>query len=197
MFDKISLGYFSLFLVVLGGAPYLWSILANKTKPHAFTWLVWTLITAIAAAAQFAGHAGPGAWGTALTAALCSIILVLAFTWRGERTYTRGDWISLVLALSSIPLWYLTKSALVASIAATGIDVLAYYPNFRKSWAKPHEEMIVSYVITNLKHLISIMATVEYSVTTLVYPVTIFTVNAALVVMLTLRRARLKRAITD
>ena len=191
MSDKILYGYLSLFFAVLSGAPYLLSVLARKTKPHIFTHVIWGLVAAIAAAAQYAGHAGPGAWAAGLSALFSLATAALAST-HGEKTITRSDWAAFVAGLGIIPIWYYTNEPLTATILATLIDGFAYYPTFRKSYAKPREEMIFSYVVSNAKHTASLFAMVEYSATTLLYPLVLFTLNAALIVMLALRRARVR-----
>jgi len=94
--------------------------------------------------------------------------------------------------LSAIPLWYYTKNPLAAVIIATIIDVLAYYPTFRKSYLKPKEEMIFSYIVSNAKHIMSLFAMSGYSMTTVLYPVALFIMNGALIGMLALRRVRLR-----
>ena len=190
--DKEIYGFLSMALVLLSGGAYLYSILTNKTKPHAFTWVLWTLLTGVIAAAQVAGHAGAGAWATTLTASLGMIIVVFAFT-RGERHITRGDWITFILGLGAIPLWYITKNPLSAAIVATSIDVIAYYPTFRKSYSKPGEEMILSYILGNIRHVLSILAMDVTSATTLLYPLVVFAVNTALIGMLTWRRLTISR----
>ena len=191
MLDKDTFGYLSLILAVVSLAPYLYSVIAGKTKPHVFTWVIWTLTTSLTAAAQYAGHAGSGAWATVLTALLTGAITLLAFT-RGVKTITRSDWVTFIFGLSAIPLWYYTNEPLIAAVIAMTIDALAYYPTFRKSYRKPWEEMIYLYVACNIMHTTSFFAMEKYSLTTLLYPTTVLLINTALIAMLTWRRHQLK-----
>jgi hypothetical protein len=187
MSDKILYGYLSLFFVALSGLPYIFSVWAGKTRPHLFTWIIWTLVTAIAAAAQYAGHAGPGAWAATLSALFCLATTLLAIT-HGERTITFTDWIAFIVGLSAIPLWYFTDNPLTAVLIATLIDLAAYYPTFRKSYIRPQEEMIFSYAVSNVKHIASIAALAVYSLTTVFYPAVLLAANTALIIMLVWRR---------
>ena len=191
MIDKNLFGYLSLVFVVLSGAPYIWSILARATRPHVFTWVLWGVLTAITAAAQHVSHAGPGAWAATLSAAFCFVTAVLAFT-HGERDITRSDWATFIVGLSAVPIWYLTASPLAAVIWVTLIDALGYYPTIRKSIAKPQEEMAFSYIISNLKHVASLFAMAEYSMTNLFNPMVLFAMDTVLIVLLT--RQRLMKA---
>jgi hypothetical protein len=51
---KTVLGAAGSVMTLIGYAPYLRNTLAGRTRPHAFSWLVWGSITAIA----FSGHLG-------------------------------------------------------------------------------------------------------------------------------------------
>ena len=42
--------------------PYILSIHAGRTKPHAFSWIIWALATFVVFLAQLADRGGPGAW---------------------------------------------------------------------------------------------------------------------------------------
>jgi hypothetical protein len=189
--DKNWFGYFSLVFVVLSGAPYIYSTLIGKTRPHVFTQLIWALTCGIAGVAQYVGHAGPGAWAAELSAVFCIVTVLVSFS-HGERNITRSDWVAFLVALSAIPLWYLTESPLPSVILVTFIDVVGYYPTFRKSYIKPKEEMIFSYVVSNIKHIASMCAMTEYSLTTLLFPAALFVANGALIAMLVYRRWQIR-----
>lgn len=189
--DKEIIGYISLFFAALTYAPYIWTMIRGKNKPHVFTWIIWTLVMAIGAAGQFAGNAGPGAWASAFTAVSCFAIAILSFKY-GDREITRYDTMIFIGALSAIPLWIITKNPLSAIIIVTIIDAVAYIPTFRKSWHRPHEEMTESYVVSNIKHTFSFFAMQSYTWTTLLYPVSLFIMNAALSAMIYQRRQALR-----
>jgi len=50
---------------LLAAIPYGYAIYRRTTRPHLFSWLIWSVVTAIAAAGQFVAGAGPSAWCTA------------------------------------------------------------------------------------------------------------------------------------
>jgi hypothetical protein len=137
---KDVFGLLSVVLSVVSYVPYARSIFVANTKPHAFTWLVWGAVMAIAFVAQLYDKAGAGSWATGLSAAFCLGIGVVA-VFRGEKHITIGDWIALLVTLIAIPLWVVTSDPLWSVLLVTGIDAVAYYPTFRKSYAKPDEEL--------------------------------------------------------
>lgn len=187
MIDKDIFGYLSIFFVILSFIPYIYSILIGQTKPHIFTYILWGLMSLIGAAAQYASEAGPGAWATFASAILCLGIVPLCLS-HGEKHITQSDWYALGLGLTALPLWYVTNSPLSAVLVVTLVDGIAYYPTFRKSYGKPKEEMALSYAISNLKHITSVFAMTSYTLTTLLYPASMFALNAALIFMLVWRR---------
>ncbi len=75
---KIFLGYLAVIIGIVSYVPYITNIFRGKTKPHAFSWLVWSVLTGIAFAAQVVEHGGAGSWITGSTALTCVVIFILA-----------------------------------------------------------------------------------------------------------------------
>lgn len=186
------LGYFSVAFAAVGYGSYIASILKKKTKPHLFSWGVWSLLMAIVFLAQVSKGAGAGAWVMGFSAAACLAIAVMAVK-NGEKNITRSDWLALVGALITIPVWYATHDPFWAVVLATVIDGLAYYPTFRKSYGKPYEENVLTYTVDIFKWIVAFFALSDFSATTLIYPVFIFTSNCALVAMIMWRRLVMAR----
>jgi hypothetical protein len=185
-------GLLSVLLAVVSYVPYVRSIFAANTKPHAFTWLVWGTVMAIAFFAQLSDKAGAGSWSTGLSAAFCLGIGIIAL-FRGEKHITRGDWIAFLATFLAIPLWVVTSDPLWSVLLVTGIDAVAYYPTFRKSYAKPDEELALKYVLTVIRYLLSLMALERFTIVTSVYQIVSIFMEAGIVVMLLWRRAALKK----
>jgi len=193
---KDMFGLLSLILSVVSYVPYARSIFVANTKPHAFTWLVWGAVMAIAFVAQLSDKAGAGGWATGLSAAFCPGIGIVAL-FRGEKHITRGDWIAFVVTLLAIPLWVVTSDPLWSVLLVTGIDAVAYYPTFRKSYAKPDEELAFKYVLTVIRYLFSLLTLEHYTVVTSVYQLVSIFMEMAIVVILLWRRAVLKKLVLE
>jgi hypothetical protein len=189
---KDVFGLLSLVLSIVSYVPYVRSIFVANTKPHAFTWLVWGAVMSIAFVAQLTGRGGAGSWATGLSAAFCLGIGVIAL-FRGEKHITRGDWIALLATLAAIPLWVVTSDPLWSILLVTAIDAVAYYPTFRKSWAKPDEELASKYVLTVVRYLFSLLALERYTIVTTVYQLVSIVMEAGIVIMLLWRRAALRK----
>ncbi|TSC59988.1 MAG: hypothetical protein Greene041662_318 [Candidatus Peregrinibacteria bacterium Greene0416_62] len=184
---KEFIGAIGVVIALLAYAIYFHDIFFRHTKPHAFSWLVWTLLAGIGFAAQVTGGAGAGSWVLGIDAVVCSGIFIVALV-RGERGYVWIDWISLALALFSILLWQVTGTPVLSVILLCLIDVLAYVPTFRKSFFKPREESMTAFVLFSLKFILVLLALERYSIATALYPAWIIVLNVGFVGMLWWRR---------
>lgn len=179
------------FLIGLWGTGvYIASIFRGETRPHFYTHLVWGLVTLIAFLGQLADKAGPGAWALGITAAACLFQAALALKW-GEKNITRGDKLSLVAAFVAVIPWMLTDDPLLSVVLASLISCVAFIPTIRKSWTKPTEENLTAYMIANVKLGLSLVALTNFTVTTLVYPVSSIVINTAFVLLCVYRRGAL------
>ena len=188
---KIVIGVLATVVAFIGYVPYFKDIFSDKTKPHAFSWLIWGILTAIGFFGQVADNAGPGAWVTGFTAFVCFLIAGLGFI-KGRKNIVLIDWLSLVGSGIALYLWYLTDSPLWSVILITLIDAVAFFPTFRKSYFKPNEETLITYFLSGIKFLISLFALTNFSLITSLYPISLVVMNFAFIAMLYVRRRQLK-----
>lgn len=187
---KETLGILAVVIGIIGYSAYFRDIFAGRTKPHAFSWLVWGMLTGIGFFGQLADHAGPGAWVTGFTAVICTIIFILAIV-RGEKQIVLIDWLSLLGAFIALGLWAITNGPLLSVILVTIIDALGFSPTFRKSYFKPFEETPIQYILAGLKFVFAFYALENVSVLTVLYPASLVLMNWVFVVMLFVRRKQL------
>lgn len=185
--DKELLGWIGVVLSFASYAPYLLAMKQQKIRPHAFSWILWAVLCSVGFFAQYVSGAGAGSWVTAITAFFCwGIGIWSLFT--GEKNITQSDWIALSLGLASIPIWYVTQDPFWAVVIITGVNVAAYYPTFRKSWIKPHEEQILMFFLSGTRFLLSYLALETLSPTTALIPLSTFLMDFGIVAMLIFRR---------
>lgn len=187
---KVTLAVISIIMTLAGYFYYFRDIFKGKTKPHAYSWLVWALLTAIAFVGQLSDNGGPGAYVTGVTAGISFLIFFLALK-RGEKNITRSDKANLAAALLAIIPWLLTDNPVFSVILITIIDFLGFVPTIRKSWDKPYEETLIHYVFAGLKFVLAIIALDNYSLTTWLYPASLVAANLLFVIMLVIRRKQL------
>jgi len=192
METKTIIALVSIAMTIFGYSFYFKDIFAGKTKPHAFSWLVWATLTSIAFFGQLSAGAGPGAWVTATTAVISFVIFWLALT-RGEKDITKSDKIFLGASFFAIIPWLLTKDPLISIILVTVIDFLGFLPTIRKSIKKPYEETLIHYVFAGLKFLLAIIALDNYTLVTWLYPASLVLANWFFIVLLLVQRRKVSK----
>ena len=73
---KAVLTIIASFLLIGSYIPYFRDIYSGKTKPHAFSWFIWSLSACIAFAASIVKGGGAGAWVMGMSGAACFILKV-------------------------------------------------------------------------------------------------------------------------
>lgn len=169
---------------------YFFTIYQGKTKPHAFSWLLWGAVTGVATLAQFSVGGGPSSWALAFVAATCLFVAGLAF-FIGDRDYKKSDWVALVTCILAIPLWQATDNVLVALIIVMAIDGFSYYPTLRKSYTKPESEPPISYGLAGLRYFLLLFAVPDPTWESLMYPFYLMVLDWGAALFIVIRRAQL------
>ena len=175
-------------LTLVAFFPYVRSILAGRTKPHVFSWVIWGTTTFIVFLAQLADGAGIGAWPIGVSGIITIGVAGLAFAKRADINISRSDWAFFIAALSSLPLWYLTCDPLWAVVILTTVDVLGFGPTIRKAYGRPFEEQVTFFALMATRNAVSVGALEHYSLTTVLFPAVMATVAASFVAMVLARR---------
>ena len=179
-------------LALLSAIPYGLGIYRRAIRPHAFTWLIWSLVTIIAALGQGVAGAGPSAWCTAAIAVTC-VLTFIASLWRGEPSRTRSDWACLVSALAAIPLWIVLKDPTPAVCLVTAIEICGFIPTIRKSWADPWGESLTYFGLCVLKYLCALGALQNWTLAAAIYPTVTCAAASALCGFIVYRRSIIPR----
>lgn len=174
-------------LVFLAYIPYLKDIFAGHTKPHAFTWLIWTLTTATAATGLWLGGGGWGAVSQTASASLTFLFFLLSLRY-GTRNITKSDVVILVSALLAIGVWWFLDNPVLAVLMVTAIDTVGYLPTYRKSYAEPWSESLPTWWLFTLYAVFGFLAIREYNLLTAPYLFMTICANLLLVILMIIRR---------
>lgn len=171
---KIILGAIAACLALFSSYLYIRDIFRGNTKPHTYTWLIWSIVTVIAFLGQWVSGGGPGSWATGVAAIVTIITLILSLNGKyGTKDITNFDKVCLVLAILSILPWVLTKNVLWSVLLATFIDLIAFFPTMRKTWHAPRSESLGSMWVDAIKHALSTVSMGTYSIVTMIYPIAV------------------------
>jgi len=170
--------------------PYIRSIHQGRTRPHAFSWIVWALSTFVVFFAQLAGGGGLGAWPIGISGVISGYIALLAYAKRADRSITTTDWVFLGVALAALPCWLVTENPLAAVVILTGVDLAGFGPTFRAAYLRPHDERIGFYLLGTVRNGLALAALEHYSLTTVLFPAAVGIACLAFVSMVAFRRAQ-------
>ena len=187
---KSILGIIAVCLGMAAYTIYISSTLKNKTKPHAFSWLLWTLTTAVVFIAQSTKGGGAGSWSTGVTCVVCGAIAIISL-FKYDKAYSLSDILFISVALLALLPWFFTKDPTASVILIASIDVLGYGPTLRKSYYYPDEERAASFGLNSIKHLFSFLALQHYEVATWIYPASQIFMNGVVVVLILIRKKQL------
>jgi len=170
---KELLSSIAIALTIIAFLPYIRSILQGRTKPHVFSWVIWGCTTFVVFLAQLADQGGAGAWPIGVSGVITVLVALLAYRKKSDSSITKSDWVFFVLAITSLPLWYVTSDPLWAVVILTTVDVIGFGPTFRKAYSNPLEEQLLFFVLMAARNFIAILALENYSITTVLFPAAI------------------------
>ena len=185
---KFLFSSIAILLTFIAFIPYIRSILTGTTKPHVFSWLIWGTTTIIVFFAQLQAKAGIGAWPMGISGVITLFIALLAFLKRADVSISNIDYLFLILALASLPFWYLTSNPLWAVVLLTLVELLGFGPTIRKAYYLPHEENRLFFLLFMLRNIFTLLALEHYSLTTVLFPVSVNISCLFLIIMISYRR---------
>ena len=106
----------------------------------------------------------------------------------GRENIKTSDWLSLAGAGTGLVLWALTNNPFGAVALVAVIDALGFIPTFRKSFYKPYEETMSTFMVSTLKYAISLPALESFNPTTWLFPASLVLTNGSFVILLLIRR---------
>jgi hypothetical protein len=188
---KIISAIIAALIGIIAFLPYLKDIFYKKTKPHVYTWLIWTLTTGTGVFAIWYGSGGFGALN--LTVGLIFIFVIFLFSLKyGTKDITKSDTIILFFAICAILVWWQLNQPLISIIMISVIDFLGYIPTFRKSYKQPWSETLSSWMLFVISDIFAIFALESYNALTLTYLSTITMANLFIFLICIFRRPHVK-----
>lgn len=185
--QKAILGIIAIIIAVISYIPYFKDMLSGKTKPHAFSWLIWAVLNGIAYVGQVHDKGGAGSWPLGFTAVAMVAIFLVSLK-KGEKDIRPFDWFCLVAAGLAIIPWLLTDSPLTSIILVTIIDLLGFMPTIRKVYNRPFEETLSTHILSTIKYGLILLALQAYTAVTVLFPLAVFIADGLLVALIIVRR---------
>ncbi len=189
---KIFFALAATIMLIASYYPYIRDILSRKTAPHAYTWLIWSIMYSIAATIALYGGGGWGVLSPAIGALLNVTVFILSLKY-GTRNIKTSDRIILLLALLSIVVWMLAKTPVFSVFMVTAIDAFGYIPTLRKSWEEPWSETLSFWLLVTAANILSLLALGAFNWLTATYLIMLTTLNALVSIVCIFRRNSVPR----
>jgi hypothetical protein len=193
---SVNFVYLASGIGVLGGAFYLRDTLRGTTQPNRVTWLLWAVAPLLAAAVEFHEGVGLRTLTTFVVGFMPLLVFIASFhnpkaMWKiGKLDYACG-----VLSVAGTLGWLLTRSGVVAIVAAIAADGLAALPTVVKSWTNPESESVSSYLGALLNTGILLLTVDHWTTAQVAFPLYIVCIASVEVLLVGFRLGpRLRRS---
>jgi hypothetical protein len=185
-----ALGILSVVLAVLAAVIYILQTLRGEIRPHPLSWFLFGILSLTGYWVQRDEGARQGSWTLLAMTIICFLFVAVSVA-RGERSFSRTEWAFLAAGGAVFILYLFTGQANVAAALTTVIDALGYGPTFIRGWSFPRKDSVTSFALNGAKFVPSLMAMDPISFATSFYPATLMLLNAAVSIMLMIRRRAL------
>lgn len=186
--DKLTIAIIAACLAVVGNVPYLRDVIKGKIQPHAYTWLVWTIVSGVTFFGQVAKGAGVGAIPTAASEIFTVIIFFFSLK-NGFKHVTRTDTIFLIIALLGLIPWALTNDPTISVIIVVAIDLVGFIPTLRKTWRLPRSETPILYAMNVCRHALALFSLQAYNVATMLHSLAMIVTNTIMTFFIMRKRS--------
>jgi hypothetical protein len=182
-----ALGLLSVALAILAAVVYIAQTLRGEVRPHPLSWFLFGILSLTGYLVQRDEGARQGSWTLLAMTVICFLFVAVSVA-RGERSFSRREWAFLVAGGAVFVVYLFTRQANVAAALTTLVDALGYGPTFVRGWSQPKKDSAASFALNGVKFVPSLMAMDPISFATSFYPATLMVLNAAVAIMLVMRR---------
>jgi len=182
-----ALGILSVALAVLAAVIYIAQTLRGEVRPHPLSWFLFGILSLTGFLVQRDEGARQGSWTLMAMTIICFLFVIVSVA-RGERSFSLGEWAFLIAGGAVFVVYLFTGQANVAAALTTLVDALGYGPTFVRGWSQPKKDSVASFALNGVKFVPSLLAMDPISFATSFYPATLMVLNAAVAIMLAMRR---------
>lgn len=185
---SVVLGILGSVLMISSYVPYIYHILKKQTKPHAYTWIIWSVTQIIATIGILQGDGGIFAAMTIGAGAVLSLVTLLLCFPYGTSNVTTFDTVALAVGCVALVFWWKLDNPVLAIALVSIIDGIGFLPTYRKTWNEPWSESLLAWTLFVAGNLCAFFALEEYNFLTTIYIGTV--TSAALLLILFSHRRR-------
>lgn len=179
-------------LIFVAYIPYIRNTIKGITRPHIFSFFLWSLTTFIIFFLQLKNGGGIGSWVTFVIGLMTLTTFILSLR-NGKKDIRKIDIVFLCIALITIPIWLLAKQPIISISLLVLIDIFGFLPAMRKSWIDPWSETLFYYLINTFRHGLNVFALLQITFITALSPAIGSLLNGIFALILIVRRFKIKK----
>ncbi len=174
-------------LIIANHLNYIRTILSHRTKPHFFSWLIWTITQCTAATAVIVGGGGLAGFAIFMAATLVGTIALLSLKY-GTKNIRKRDGVMFLTALVAIFVWWQLDHPYIAIILISVVDIIGYLLTLLKINHDHHSEPLTYWSFDLVTYVLLVAALAEYNFLTSAYLFTMCAMSVITVSFLSYRR---------
>jgi hypothetical protein len=188
---KETLAIIAAILAIVGNSSYLKDVFKGRVHPHPYTWFIWSIVSMTTFFGGLAKGAGIGALPTGIAEGFTIIIFLfsLKYLFKGKAGHIRMiDNYFLAIALLGLIPWALTKDPTISVIIVVLIDIVAFVPTLRKTWAHPETERPLLYEMNVARHVLTLFSLGAYNIATTFHSIAMICTNTVMTLFILKRK---------
>lgn len=180
-------------LAIIGNTSYLKDVWRGRVQPHPYTWFVWSIVSMTTFFGGLAKGAGIGALPTGVAEGFTVIIFLfsLKYLFQGKTGHIRmiDNYFLAICLLGLIP-WAITKDPTISVVIVVLIDIVAFIPTLRKTWAHPRSEQPLLYEMNVARHILTLFSLQSYNIATTFHSIAMICTNSVMTLFIKHRKDR-------
>lgn len=169
--------------------PYVIAILRGKTQPNRATWIIWAVVGFMLAASYYTSGANHTIWVPVSYVIGPFVIAILSIKY-GVGGWNRLDKYCLIGAGTSVVLWWMFSSPLIALCINLFIDFLGALPTIRKAYQEPKSEDRTAWALSSIGVFTNLFAIEHWTFAIYVYPAYMFIAIGLITTLIFTRQRR-------
>lgn len=169
---------------------YIYTTILGKTKPNRATWWILTFIGLMIASSYYVGGARNTIWVAVSYVLGPFIIAILSLKYGEGNKWEKLDKWCFIVAIISIPIWYISKSAIIVLSINMFLDFIGLVPTIKKSYLRPNGEDRIAWTLESFAGILNIFAIERWVFAIAFYPIYLFTINGIITILLYRHKVR-------
>ena len=154
-----AIGILAVILISISDLSYVKAIWRRQAQPHRYTWFIFLMTALVIFGSQFALGSRDSLFVFGWFVVVNLTIFCLSLTrGRGEGGLDWPNSLALVIALTSITLWFAMSSALMALICILVADTIGITLSLIKTWRDPSSEPLMMWGLGSVAAALNVVA---------------------------------------